>query len=384
MAHPELRVLILTASMGSGHVQVSREVQQRLQDRGHDVVIADFNDLLPAGTGHWLARFYPWMVNHAPWLYDAIFRTFFKKQQHKGERASVPAALAGPALRRLVERHVADIVVSTYHIAGLAAARLRDAGKLRVPAVTFITTFGVHDLWLHPGTDAYLTISPQAAEAVRARSSAPVVVCGPVVRPGFGATGADAAAAVRRELAAPENDDLALIVAGSLGMGDVERALRVIAGAPGWTPVVVCGRNDELSERLRAVGAGVVLGWVEDMAALMGASTVLVDNAGGLSSKEALAIGLPVVTFRPIAGHGRDDAEAMERLGVTRVIDDDAELLRVIDEIAGSGVMRQRLAQRGRELFVGDAAADIERIALASGRGRRVAEGRPAPDSAIA
>jgi UDP-N-acetylglucosamine:LPS N-acetylglucosamine transferase len=46
------------------------------------------------------------------------------------------------------------------------------------------------------------------------------------------------------------------------------------------------------------------------MAGLMAAADALVENAGGLTSKEALRVGLPVVAFRPIAGHGRHDAGA--------------------------------------------------------------------------
>ncbi|MEE3921714.1 hypothetical protein V2I01_36055 [Micromonospora sp. BRA006-A] len=40
------------------------------------------------------------------------------------------------------------------------------------------------------------------------------------------------------------------------------------------------------------------------MPALMRAVDVMVENAGGLTCQEALAAGLPVVTYRPIAGHG--------------------------------------------------------------------------------
>ncbi|MDN5748338.1 MAG: hypothetical protein L0H64_07505, partial [Pseudonocardia sp.] len=104
-----------------------------------------------------------------------------------------------------------------------------------------------------------------------------------------------------------------------------------------------------------------------DMASLMSASDVLVDNAGGMCSKEALGLGLPVVTFRPIAGHGRDDAAALARLRLTDVVTDERGLVHALDRLARDPQRYSDRVARGRALFVADAAEIIERIAQDSG-----------------
>lgn len=364
------RVLIVSAAMGGGHLQVSRELERRLAARGHDVTLADFNRLMPGPTGRWLQRFYPWLVNRAPWLYDLIYRRFFLARQRTGERAGVPVRLAVPSLRRLVGRLQPDVVVSTYHLAALAAARLREQGVLRCPAVTFITTFSVHNLWTHPGADLNLCISAEAAQDATRRSGRPAAVCGPVVRPEFTAP-PTAADGTRRELGIPADARAALVVAGSMGLGPIERAVTAIGARPGWIPVVVCGRNTQLRRRVERLGVGVVLEWVDDMPGLMAAADVLVENAGGLSSKEALRRGLPVVTFQPIAGHGRDDAEALARLGLTDIVLDEQGLGAALDRLDNDPAARRERVRRGKALFVDDAARVVEDIA----RGRE-----PAPD----
>lgn len=357
------RVLLVTAAMGSGHVQVSREVAQRLGAAGHETRVEDLNDLMVGPTGQWLAHLYPWMVQRAPWLYDGIYRIFFKAPQDGGERVGIPALAAMAGLRRVVREFRPDVVVSTYHIASQALGRLRSDGSLPVPVVTFVTTFGVHELWLHPATDGYLCISPVVAGALEQRTSAPVRCCGPVVRPAFDPSRRDGEIRPRRRAGAR----VALLVAGSLGLGPVERAARLIAAAPGWRPVVVCGTNEELRRRLASSGI-TALGWVDDMAALMADADVLVDNAGGLTSKEALAAGLPVVVFRPIAGHGRDDAMAMAALGVSVVVDDARYLVPVLDRVSRPGPLREEQVRRGLDLFGGDAAAQL--LALLADLGR--------------
>ena len=47
----------------------------------------------------------------------------------------------------------------------------------------------------------------------------------------------------------------------------------------------------------------------------MQVADVLVHNAGGLSCTEAMVAGLPVVTYRPIPGHGRANAAVLHRSG---------------------------------------------------------------------
>jgi UDP-N-acetylglucosamine:LPS N-acetylglucosamine transferase len=352
------RVLIVSAAMGGGHLQVSREVARRLESRQVDTLTVNLDDLMAGPTGRWMRRIYPWMVNQAPWLYDAVFRFFFKAHQRSGSRVGLPAQAALPALRRLCDQWVPDAVVSTFHVAAQAVGRLRAEGSLAAPAVTFVTTFGIHDLWLHPATDGYLCVSEAVATAIAARSSAPVYCCGPVVRPEFDPRAGNPPRPVR-PTGVGAGERLALLVAGSLGMGHLERTLQTVAAQGGWTPVVVCGRNEELRSRLERSAAEVVLGWVDDMAGLMAASDVLVDNAAGLTAKEAVGLGLPVVVFRPIPGHGRDDARAMAALGVTEVVNDDRELAAALERASTPGPASAERRRRGQALFVGDAADDI-------------------------
>jgi UDP-N-acetylglucosamine:LPS N-acetylglucosamine transferase len=351
------RILIITAAMGSGHLEVSREVARRLRDSGHQVEIVDLTELMPAPAGRWLRAVYPWLVNRAPRLYDLVYRHFFLARQSAGGRVGIPVRLALPGLRRHIARFRPDVAVSTYHLAALAIARLRAQSVLGCPAVTFITTFSVHELWLHPGTDAYLCISEDAAREVRRRGGeGPVQVCGPVVRSDFNDHAATRRATVRRELGIPAGQQAALVVGGSLGLGTVRQAVAAIARWPGWVPVVVCGRNEQLRGELAAIPGTVALGWVSDMAGVMAATDVLVENAGGLTSKEALRVGLPVVTFRPITGHGRHDAGALAQLGLTELVEDESALREAVVRLTEDSALRGDRIRRGRALFVGDAA----------------------------
>jgi hypothetical protein len=126
---------------------------------------------------------------------------------------------------------------------------------------------------------------------------------------------------------------VALIVAGSWGVGDVHRTARELVESGAALPVVVCGRNERLRSRLAREGLGVALGWVEDMAGLMRACDVLIQNAGGLTCLEAFAVGLPVISYRCLAGHGRTNAEAMAEAGVAPYVHEPRCLSPTLDRL---------------------------------------------------
>jgi UDP-N-acetylglucosamine:LPS N-acetylglucosamine transferase len=113
--------------------------------------------------------------------------------------------------------------------------------------------------------------------------------------------------------------------------------------------VVLCGRNDRLRRRLRDAGARAV-GWRDDMADLLAAAYAVVDNAAGLTCREAFAAGVPVVSYQPIPGHGRDGASAMARAGLSVYARSAGELVEALDRLDGTPE-RVALVARSTALF---------------------------------
>ena len=154
-----------------------------------------------------------------------------------------------------------------------------------------------------------------------------------------------------------------LVVGGSWGVGKVAETFALVAGDGRFSPVGVAGHNPGLERSLwaarQAAGAGTVLGWVEDMDRLMAAADVVVENAGGLTAMEAMARGVPVVTYAPIAGHGRANALAMAEAGVSAYARGPAELLSCLEVLGRPTPTRHRVVSEARSMFGTDPAALI-------------------------
>ena len=354
-----MNILIVSASMGAGHDGAARELRQRLEGDGHTVVVKDYLKAFPLGIGRIVRFSYKWELQLAPWSYDATYRLWYTLPSMVGPLSVLLTLLTGRRVRRWIGDSDARAVVSTYPLASLVLGRARRRRRLQVPVTTFITDFAVHPLWAAPGVDLHLAVHPRAAESARAQTGAPAFAPGPLVSARFTAGDTDRASA-RAALGLPADQRIALLVAGSWGVGDMRPTFDEILATDTWLPLVVCGNNDRLRQQLRSRRAGWVYGWTDEMPSLMAAADVLVENAGGLTCMEAFACGLPVVSYRAIAGHGRGNAREMEAAGVVSVARPDT-LAAVLDSTLGATGARQRA--EGHAMFAGDAAVEIVELA---------------------
>ena len=357
------RVLIVSASMGAGHDGAARELRSRLSDRGYTVEIVDFLDLLPLGLGAALRWFYQLQLRALPWTYEFTYRV---TPILRAPTVMVDDWLTRRRFRRVVNEFRPAVIVSVYPLSSLVLGRMRRTGRLRVPVVTYLTDFSVHALWVERGVDRHLAISTASAQFATIRGARDVVARGPLVGWRFHTAGQPERAAMRSRLGLTPDTRAVLVVAGSWGVGEISATVEAIASVDEFHLIVVCGRNENLRDTLQNKRLGTIIGWTDEMPALMAAADVLVENAGGLTCMEAFASRLPVVTFRPIPGHGRDNARTMASYGVSRYAHDPGGLLVTLRELTDRGAARGAMVAKARALFVEDPSRDVEELARQS------------------
>ncbi|TAM85598.1 MAG: hypothetical protein EPN43_11315 [Jatrophihabitans sp.] len=307
---PVGRVLIVTAAMGAGHVAVAAELARRLRDRAAEITTVDLVADVPV-AGLRLRRTYRTLLSRAPWLYDGAMRFWARRP---GAMERLTALGDGPfadAIAQRVAQVRPDVVVSTYNLGSQCLGRLRARGQLDVPVITIVTDPAAHPYWLGARGDRYLAFLPRTVADLR-RLGVTAELVRPLLRPEFARPpqreAARAALALRGRVV--------LVSGGSWAAGDVLGTVGALAGDPGVTAVVLCGRDQALRRALTGRPGVVPLGWTEDVAGVLTAADVLVDNAGGLTCWEALSVGCPVVEYKPLPGHGRLNARVLAQVGL--------------------------------------------------------------------
>ena len=335
-------LLIFSARMGAGHDGAAHELARRARERGHEAQVVDFLDAFPRALALLWERFYVTQLRRWHESYESSYQLFYRYPALWSPFVRFERALAGRRSLAWIRSSKPDVIVSTYSFATLVIGRLREEGRIDVPTIAYLTDFGVHPRTVHPAIDLHLAVHPTAAEDTRRYVPGLVDAPGPAVNPAYQADIVPRDIA-RKELGFAPDECVVLVVCGSWGIGaNLPAVVETLARDGRFHVVAACGRDRSLKARLDAAAHGTILGWTDAMPLYMAAADVVVENAGGLSSLEAFASGVPVISFDPIPGHGRDNVRTMVRAGVTTAPNNHDELRAAVNLLASDTPERRR------------------------------------------
>lgn len=326
------KILILSASVGEGHDLPARTLADQLRDEapGAEVVIED--GLRAMGNAFVLVneRAPGVVFFHFQWLWDAAFWLFVGLTPTRRLTQWIVRKLGSRGVLRLVDEVQPDVVVSVYPMTTEVLGGLRRDGRLHVPVVAAITDLAMMHYWAAPGIDLHIVTHPESIDEVRevAGVGTAIEVVHGLTRPEF-AEPCDPVAA-RKELGLPAQGKVVLVSGGGWGVGDLESAVDVALTLDVAVIACLCGRNDELRDRLSSRYADeprvLVVGFTEHMSEWLAAGDALVHSTGGLTVLEAYVRGCPTISYGWGRGHIRANNAAFRRYGIAVVVDSSREL----------------------------------------------------------
>jgi processive 1,2-diacylglycerol beta-glucosyltransferase len=367
------KVLILSASAGAGHVRAAEALERAFARLGaaREVRHTDTLQFTNKVFRKLYSRTYLDLVDHAPdvlgWLYDWLDTPWEKERR----RLAWDKLNTRPFVRML-ERYRPDLVICTHFLPAEIISWLKAKRRLGCAEAVVVTDFDVHAMWLCHHVEHYFVAIEETREHL-VRLGIPgerVTATGIPIDPVFAERKDKRAMREKHRLAV--EGTIVLLSAGGFGVGPVEHAVTTLLELrhPAQI-VVVCGRNDELRQRLAAraattrAGALVVVGYTTEMDEYMAAAEVLVGKPGGLTTSEALARELVLVIVNPIPGQEERNSDHLLEQGAAIRCNNlpvlGYKIDRLLDDPARMGAMRAS----ARRLARPDAACDVVRRAAA-------------------
>ncbi len=327
-ANREPRVLILSASSGAGHVRAGQALEKAFHAQGH-CQVAHIDSL------HYVSKLfqriydkaYIRMVNRAPDLMGLLYQQTDKPWSHSRERLAMDRLNTQPMIRML-KKVQPDLCVATHFLPAEILAWLIAKKKLRARHVIAVTDYDVHASWLCRTVDRYYVAMEESAEYL-ARIGVPrekLCIAGIPIDPLFEKP--VNAEEPRLKLGLARGEFVVLLSAGGYGVGPVEQLVTdLLSVQRPWQIVAIAGKSEPLKKRLEKLArtAGntpsgqprlVPVGFTTEMDQYMGAADLLIGKAGGLTTSEALARGLPMVLVEPIPGQEERNADHLLEAGV--------------------------------------------------------------------
>jgi processive 1,2-diacylglycerol beta-glucosyltransferase len=347
------RVLILTASYGSGHNRVAQTLAAEFERAGATARVVDhFRELVHPVFDDASRSLYYGILRRTPLLWGAAY--WLADQLSVSSPLLVRLNRLGMRkLRRLMLAERPDHVVSVHPTPVAALSELRARGLGVPPHTTVFTDFVAHTQWIYPNVDRYCVPAEEIAHDLMARGvpRERVVVTGIPVAPEF--TVPTDRAAARLALGLSPRVPVLLFMDGSGGgFGRLEDATRkILEMEEPLQALVVTGREERLEAHLRGLAAGresrvKVFGFVDNVRQLMAAADFLVTKAGGLTLGEALAAELPVISFGSLPGQEARNERFAAMAGVALVARSDAQLHRVIAAALRDPVLLRNIRER--------------------------------------
>ncbi len=303
--------LILSVGTGGGHNAAGYAVKEELLRRGHHVEMMNPYDLKSAKTSKIIDNTYIKLVQTVPKAFGLVY---FIGDAYRRLPWRSPIYFANrrmaAVLKEYLNEHHFDIVIMPHLFPAEMMTSIFNNGWQR-PKTLFITTdYTCTPFIEETKLDAYIIPTDRLFGEFESFG---------VPRERMFSLGIPTLSGYRSDISKDEakralgldaSKKYILITGGSMGSGNLVKIVRYILkwrderGACDIEPIIVCGSNQKLYERMEKEfpRSCVVVGYTDKMPLYMKASEIFMTKPGGLSSTEAASAGIPIIHITPIPG----------------------------------------------------------------------------------
>lgn len=361
------RVLILHASVGSGHKRAGEALLQAFTRRQPgQVQLADVLDYANPLFREAYARSYIQMTDKLPSLWSYVYgqtdRDIFR---FTNEIRALADSINAWGLRRLIRNYAPSIIVCTHFLPVEVLAARKARARLNEPLYCVLTDYAAHLYWAYQNVDGYFVAADQTRDQLVERGvpASLVRVTGIPVDPKV--TVPKDALAVRTAHDLHATKPVVTLFGGGVDEAHVRIIVEGLLSTDlQGTLIVVAGRNRNLQASLSdLVGTDAlelrVLGFVDYVDDLVVASDIVVTKAGGLIVSEVLARGTPMIIIDPIPGQEESNADYLAGVGAAISIRLPEHVPFAITQLLGDPPRLEQMCQTATRAARPRAALDI-------------------------
>jgi len=338
------KVLILSASVGAGHLRAAEALEKTFKQTNAAAEVKNIDVLNYTNPlfRRLYGKAYIDMVNKMPevlgWMYDSLDKPW----QNERRRLALDRLNTQPFIKFLKD-YQPDIAVCTHFLPAEIISWLKAKEKINFPQAIVVTDFDVHAMWLcHHFEQYFVALDETRVHLEKLGIPAEKITVSGIPIDSIFAEHKDKAE--MREKYGLEKDKLTILVsAGGFGVGKIEHLLDALSGLK--TPaqiLAICGRNEELKTKLEKLAAEKLntqtitfkpIGYTTAMDEYMSAADLIVGKPGGLTTSEALAKGLIFVVVNPIPGQEERNSDHLLEKGCAIKCNNLPTLAYKIDEL---------------------------------------------------
>lgn len=371
-----MKILILSCNTGEGHNSAARAITEQLTLAGIESETVDALSFLSPQWSRLVCSIHSLLYRKAPGLFGKSYHMEEAKSQRAQQHPKTKsiAYLANSTYASKLYHYIEERGYSTILAIHVFAAEAL-TWILRKYRPRWNTYFVATDYTCSPFVNEteldYYFIPCDCLRDEFTEKGVPaekLVATGIPVSLPFTARGSREEA--RQALDLPAGSPVVLIMSGSFGCGPLAELTgslldRMPAGA---RVVALCGRNAAALEHLKTSFPGdarvIPVPFTRQVPQYMDACDVLITKAGGLTTTEAAAKGVPLVHMNAVPGCETYNLELFTREGLSRTAPDSDGLAQVTAELLNNPAARETMIAAQHRLINSNAARDMVHFVL--------------------
>ncbi len=398
---PRRRVIVMHASVGSGHRSAANAVAQALELLRDDPALrsgapcpddleVEVLDVLDFGriaiNGDKTASMFTGPTRP---IYDLTWRYTLTGRLLWGG-GTVWSRVMFPSFTEHVRTVRPLAIVCTHITAANVAVGARMILQDDFPIVCVPTDYETEGLWPHQHSDLFCVANESMAETLRPRKVPEdrILITGIPTRPAFRKTYDKDAG--RDRFGLPRDKRVVLALAGAYlptpyvrFREALDKMLPYLHRFKNTYLVIVAGADEEYASHLRrecdelGLSNATVLDYVEGMAELMAASDLVICKPGGLTVTECLCAKAPMILLGRAYGQENINVRMLTSLGAALHVTTARELVGAMGHVDANPAIVEAMLTQASYLRKPDAALDIARATL------KLAAAEPSQDLAM-
>ena len=369
------RILVLSASVGAGHMRAAQAVELALRETDPSAIVknVDLLTLTNPAFRKIYGQMYLDLVNKAPHVLGFFYDMMDKPRGPRSRRDRIRLLVEKLNLQdflELLEQEPWDVVVNTHFLPAEIIASLRRDERTKLPQITVTTDFETHRLWVNQPCDLYTTATDEGAAYLNhwGVPKEHIRVTGIPIHPVFSREKDRKKCLASQKLTGDR--PILLQLAGGFGVGPIEQLYRGLLALPmGLEIVVVAGKNAAVKAQLEKIETPSrhlthILGFTDQIDELMAVADVVLSKPGGLTTSEVLARGAAMAIVNPIPGQESRNSDFLLENGAAIKINNLATMPTKLEPLLKDKERLAKLKANAKKLGRPRAAFDVAEMAL--------------------
>lgn len=331
-------ILIITGSVGSGHVSVARALAEAVEEVSGGRVKATPVDIITeirSILGRATRGIYMNALKFAPALWEKLFEKSSQQQWPLKLLNALNSPFVKDRFLELFERLQPRVLVSTFpHLDLVIEEAWRSycsaRSKSRLPFVKVITdSISVHRAWIIAEPDFYVVGNSDTAMALRAlgAGSEKIKIFGYPIISAF-KKNIDRRAFEKRLKLSHKKTTLLLILSQGIRWRKIKKLLAQLMqlNSREVQLIIIAAGPKSWLKKLEEVNfpfTTYLTGWTNEMAAFIKSADIVLTKAGGSTVMEAIACGTPMIIIETIPGQEAGNAMLVSKYNLGQVLNAD-------------------------------------------------------------